>query len=108
VFQTRNREVIRAALTREGYDQLPEHDDEPDDWTDEADGSHRARLKAKRANHMRMRTRVVTALWVEASEEEKAAVAAQVIAENEEMREKESRGEPEAAPEECNPAQLQE
>ncbi|KAJ7862584.1 hypothetical protein B0H14DRAFT_3444536 [Mycena olivaceomarginata] len=27
VFQTRNREAIRAALTREGYDQLPEHDD---------------------------------------------------------------------------------
>ncbi|KAJ7862585.1 hypothetical protein B0H14DRAFT_3444537 [Mycena olivaceomarginata] len=65
-----------------------------------------ARLKAKRANRMRMRTRVVTALWVEASEEEKAAVAAQVIAENKEMREQESRGEPEAAPEERNPAQL--
>ncbi|KAJ7849377.1 hypothetical protein B0H14DRAFT_2582509 [Mycena olivaceomarginata] len=52
----------------------------------------------KRARH---------AIQVEASEEEKAAVAAQVIAENEEMREQESRGEPEAAPEERNLAQLQ-
>ncbi|KAJ7897597.1 hypothetical protein B0H14DRAFT_3424957 [Mycena olivaceomarginata] len=106
VFQTRNREAIRARLTDEGYDQIPERDDEEDDWTDESDGSEAARLKATRAERMRLRTRVVTAMWKEVSAEERAAVAAQVDQENEELRHAELNAEQEStAPK--TPAQLQ-
>ncbi|KAJ7821740.1 hypothetical protein B0H14DRAFT_3471260 [Mycena olivaceomarginata] len=106
VFQTRNREAIRARLTDEGYDQIPERDDEEDDWTDESDGSEAARLKATRAERMRLHTRVVTAMWKEASAEERAAVAAQVDQENKELRQAELNAEQEStAPK--TPAQLQ-
>jgi hypothetical protein len=107
VFQTRNREAIRAKLTDEGYDQIPERDDEEDDWTDESDGSEAARLKATRAERMRLRTRVVTAMWKEASQEERAAVAIQVDQENEELRQAELNAEQKSTAPKM-PAQLQE
>jgi hypothetical protein len=39
IFQRRNRDLIKDALTTAGYDKLNERDDEEDNWTDEADGS---------------------------------------------------------------------
>ncbi|KAJ7801998.1 hypothetical protein B0H14DRAFT_2614767 [Mycena olivaceomarginata] len=72
IFQRRNCDLIKDALMTAGYDKLNECDEEEDDWTDEADGSEAARAKAPKSQRMRMRTRVVSALWKEASEEERA------------------------------------
>ncbi|KAJ7797373.1 hypothetical protein B0H14DRAFT_3493784 [Mycena olivaceomarginata] len=49
IFQQRNRDLIKDALTTAGYDKLNERDDEEDDWTDEADGSAAARAKAPKS-----------------------------------------------------------
>ncbi|KAJ7353248.1 hypothetical protein DFH08DRAFT_804823 [Mycena albidolilacea] len=107
IFQRCNRDLIKDALMTAGYDKLNERDDEEDDWTDEADGSEAARVKAPKAQCMRMRTRVVSALWKEASKEERAIVLVEVKKEKEEMRAAEL-GEEEAEKEkEKTPGQLQ-
>ncbi|KAJ7352561.1 hypothetical protein DFH08DRAFT_805775 [Mycena albidolilacea] len=77
VFQTWNREAIRAKLTDKGYDQILERNNEEDNWTDKSDSSEAAHLKVTRAECMYLRTRIVTAMWKEASEEERAAMAVQ-------------------------------
>ncbi|KAF7347983.1 hypothetical protein MSAN_01750400 [Mycena sanguinolenta] len=84
-FAKRNHELIRKALTTEGYDNLPEREDEVDDWTDESDGSEAARTKSLKSARMRMRTRVVSALWKQASEEERASVLREIEQEKEKM-----------------------
>ncbi|KAJ6486557.1 hypothetical protein C8R47DRAFT_1216657 [Mycena vitilis] len=90
IFQKRNKALIEAELVAEGYHELTVPDEEEeDDFTDEADGSEAAVKKSLKSQRMRLRTRVVNALWVAASPEEKAAVAAEVEAEKKEMREKE-------------------
>jgi hypothetical protein len=94
IFQKRNREVIKDKLTVEGYDNLETTpDDNEDDWVDESEGTAAARNKSKKSARMRLRTRVVKALWAEASQEEKEAVAAEVEKEKEELREAEVRRE---------------
>ncbi|KAJ7799061.1 hypothetical protein B0H14DRAFT_2617412 [Mycena olivaceomarginata] len=108
IFQRRNRDLIKDALTTAGYDKLNERDDEEDDWTDEADGSEAARAKAPKSQRMRMRTRVVSALWKEASEEERAIVLVEVEKEKEEMRAAELREEEAEKEKEKTPGQLQE
>lgn len=89
IFQLRNKELIAQALTAEGYDALNAHDEDEDDWTEEAEGGIAARRKATKSARMRMRTRVVGALWNQASAEEQKAVAEVVEAEKKEMMEAE-------------------
>jgi hypothetical protein len=108
IFQQRNRELIKEALATAGYDKLNERDDEEDDWTDEADGSEAARAKAPKSQRMRLRTRVVSALWKEASEEERAIVLVEVEKEKEEMRASELKEEEAEKEKEKTPGQLQE
>ncbi|KAK7007796.1 hypothetical protein R3P38DRAFT_2552643 [Favolaschia claudopus] len=76
VFQLRNRDTVKAALTAAGYDGLLAQniEDDEDDWTDESEDSPAARLKTKKSRLMRLRTRVIAALWAEASDEERSAV----------------------------------
>jgi hypothetical protein len=108
VFQRRNRELIKDALTNAGYDKLSECDNNEDDWADEAGGSDAGRAKAHKAQRMRVRTRVVAALWEEASEEERAIVLVEVEKEKEELRVAELREEEAEKEKEKTPAQLQE
>ncbi|KAJ7300677.1 hypothetical protein DFH08DRAFT_997845 [Mycena albidolilacea] len=84
VFQRRNRELIKDALTNAGYDKLLERDDDEDDWADEAGGSDAGRAKAHKAQRMRVE-----------KEKEELRVA--------ELREEEAKKEKEKTP-----AQLQE
>ncbi|KAK7013043.1 hypothetical protein R3P38DRAFT_3581750 [Favolaschia claudopus] len=90
VFQKRNPELIKAALVDAGYDLLNKtgDDDEEDDWTDESDDSPAARLKMNKSDRMRLRTRVVHALWKEVSPEEREAVMEDLAAEKAKAHEK--------------------
>ncbi|KAF7338920.1 hypothetical protein MSAN_02215300 [Mycena sanguinolenta] len=76
LFQTRNPELIKEALTKAGYDLLnsKQDPDEPDDWTDESADTPEARTKRKKSVRMRVRTRVIRDLFNDASEEELAAI----------------------------------
>ncbi|KAJ7225246.1 hypothetical protein B0H12DRAFT_1240680 [Mycena haematopus] len=111
IFQKRNPALIKAALTEAGYDALTEANNGSDDeeLTAETEESTAARMKTNKAERMRLRTRVVRALWAEASQEEREAVEAEVEKEKKELREDDLRREKEAsdAPE-TDPWQLQE
>ncbi|KAJ6512091.1 hypothetical protein C8R47DRAFT_1207442 [Mycena vitilis] len=110
IFQKRNKILIEAELLAEGYHQLkaPDNpdDEEEDDFTDEADGTEAAAKKSLKSQRMRLRTRVVNALWTAASSEEKAAVAAEVEAEKKDLREKELNAEAQEA-DKKTPTELQ-
>ncbi|KAJ7096923.1 hypothetical protein C8R44DRAFT_889516 [Mycena epipterygia] len=77
IFQIRNNALIRRECEREGYN---EFDGEAmsktnDNWVNEDDEVTVARTKEAAAIRMRIRTRVVNALFAEASDEELAAIA---------------------------------
>jgi hypothetical protein len=106
VFQRRNRGLISEKLTEEGYDALCSTPD-TDDWVEESDGTDGVQRKSTKVLRMRMHTRIVQALWKEASVEEQKEVAAQIEKEREEIREAELKDE-EKDGEPHTPAQLQE
>ncbi|KAJ7430922.1 hypothetical protein FB451DRAFT_1198538 [Mycena latifolia] len=85
VFQMRNTEALREVLEKAGY-------------KDEG---------LTRADRMRIQTRVVNTLWVAATEEEVAAVEAEVQREKEEIREAEQRELNVAVPKKQTPRELQ-
>ncbi|KAJ7478926.1 hypothetical protein FB451DRAFT_1172058 [Mycena latifolia] len=85
VFQMRNTEALREVLEKAGY-------------KDEG---------LTRADRMRIRTRVVNTLWAAATEEEVAAVEAEVQREKEEIREAEQRELDAAVPKKQTPRELQ-
>jgi hypothetical protein len=97
--------LIRDKLVAEGYNSIGGRD-AVDNWTNESDGTKPVLAKAVKAARMCLRTRVVNALWTEATDEERAQVQEEVQAEKEELREAEMREEEEAA--ERTPAQIQE
>ncbi|KAJ7467362.1 hypothetical protein B0H11DRAFT_2239343 [Mycena galericulata] len=78
VFQMRNKTQIREELTHEGHDSLNEESMAPavDNWVDEADSVQVSRIKDAAAQRMRLRTKVVKALFAEADDEELAAITA--------------------------------
>ncbi|KAJ7439019.1 hypothetical protein B0H11DRAFT_2254140 [Mycena galericulata] len=78
VFQMRNKTQIREELTHEGHDSLNEESMAPavDNWVDEADSVQVSRIKDAAAKRMRLRTKVVKALFAEANDDELAAIAA--------------------------------
>ncbi|KAJ7721145.1 hypothetical protein B0H16DRAFT_1738469 [Mycena metata] len=93
VFQMRNPELIKQALTTEGYDNITSVDDAPDDFTDEADGTPEAAKKSLKSIRMRLRTRVVKALFEATSDEEMQACVETVEKEKEKLRAEELAGE---------------
>ncbi|KAJ7916074.1 hypothetical protein B0H13DRAFT_2451277 [Mycena leptocephala] len=107
----RNTDTIREKLAEEGYNELNKEKmaDDVDDWENEAESTAAARKKCTKAERMRVRTRVVQALWAEASTEERAAVEAEVEREKEEIREEELAAERQAEenPDERTPRQYQ-
>ncbi|KAJ7120866.1 hypothetical protein C8R44DRAFT_736575 [Mycena epipterygia] len=97
-FQTRNVALIDDALKEAGYNELTLENLGEMDWTNEAAGTEGACNKALKSMRMRMRTRVVTALWVEADDTEIEAVEADVEAERVEIREAELKAEEDLDP----------
>ncbi|KAJ7705758.1 hypothetical protein B0H16DRAFT_1747117 [Mycena metata] len=89
IFQMRNPELVKTALTTAGYDNITAVDDDPDDSTDEADGTAAAGKKSLKSVRMRVRTRVVAALYAEASDEEIKGCEDAVLEEKEKLREEE-------------------
>ncbi|KAJ6538211.1 hypothetical protein DFH09DRAFT_1324077 [Mycena vulgaris] len=88
VFQKLHKDAITARLDSEGYNALNEATmaEEIDDWENEAEDTAAARLKRAKSERMRLRTRVVQAMWAEASEEERGAAEAEVAREKEAIR----------------------
>ncbi|KAJ6471704.1 hypothetical protein DFH09DRAFT_1476105 [Mycena vulgaris] len=88
IFQKMHKDTIIARLDSEGYNALNEAAmaEEVDDWENEAEDTSAARLKQAKSDRMRLRTRVVQAMWAEASEEERAAAEAEVAREKEVIR----------------------
>ncbi|KAJ6583426.1 hypothetical protein DFH09DRAFT_1360098 [Mycena vulgaris] len=88
IFQKMHKDTIIARLDSEGYNTLNEAAmaEEVDDWENEAEDTSAARLKQAKSDRMRLRTRVVQAMWAEASEEERAAAEAEVAREKEVIR----------------------
>ncbi|KAJ7114637.1 hypothetical protein C8R43DRAFT_1138296 [Mycena crocata] len=112
LFQKRNPEVIRVALSQEGYDQMNEAAMAADveGWEDEPDDTSQTRIKRTKADRMRLRTRVVRALFDAASEEEHADIAAEIEQEKEQIRQNNSDAEKarEAGLQSTTPQQRQE
>ncbi|KAJ7750624.1 hypothetical protein B0H16DRAFT_1460721 [Mycena metata] len=89
IFQRRNPQFVKLALTEAGYDDLANHPDEADDFTDEAAGTPEAQKKSLRSLRMRLRTHVVNALWEDVNDEERAAVMAELEKEKAEAQKEE-------------------
>ncbi|KAJ7733914.1 hypothetical protein B0H16DRAFT_1732010 [Mycena metata] len=85
-FQKRNVDLVNDALEEAGYNTISAVDDDPDDFTDESEDTPAARAKANKSLRLRTRTRVVQALWAEASDEERQGCNQEVAAEKERMR----------------------
>ncbi|KAJ6494480.1 hypothetical protein C8R45DRAFT_1212436 [Mycena sanguinolenta] len=89
LFQTRNPELVKEALTNAGYDLLntQKEQDEEDDWMDESQDTAAADQKRTKSARMCMRTRVVRSLWEEASEAEVEAIKEEIEVEKQKLRE---------------------
>ncbi|KAJ6549642.1 hypothetical protein B0H10DRAFT_1968992 [Mycena sp. CBHHK59/15] len=74
IFQKQNPDLINAALDEAGYNGINEEQmsKEVDGWIDESEESHNERVRGAKSERMRLRTRVVKALWDEASVDERA------------------------------------
>ncbi|KAJ6478445.1 hypothetical protein DFH09DRAFT_1341871 [Mycena vulgaris] len=88
VFHKLHKDAITARLDSEGYNALNEAAmaEEIEDWENEAEDTAAARLKRAKSERMRLRTRVVQAMWAEASEEKRGAAEAEVAREKEAIR----------------------
>lgn len=93
IFQRRNPQFVKLALTAAGYDALTGQPDEADDFTDQSTGTPDALKNSLRSQRMRLRTRVVSALWQDVNDEEKAAVMAELETEKVALREEEEAAE---------------
>ncbi|KAJ7495435.1 hypothetical protein FB451DRAFT_1387463 [Mycena latifolia] len=91
VFQKRNKALIDEKLDAEGYNALNEEKmaEELDDWANEAEDTTAGRLKRAKSDRMRMRTRVVSALFAEASKEELDEIEKEIAREKEAQRSEE-------------------
>jgi hypothetical protein len=88
IFQKRNSAKIRKALTERGFDSINEASrvaerNEDEQETLEEQEEH---VKAARSERMRLRTGVVSEMWLNASVEERAEARRAVEMEKEEMR----------------------
>ncbi|KAK7040425.1 hypothetical protein R3P38DRAFT_3180137 [Favolaschia claudopus] len=94
VFQLRNRDIVKEALTAAGYDELLAEniEDDEDDWTDETEDTPAARSKKKKSVLMQLRTRVIARLFAAATEEERSAVEAAVEEEKKQLVEAKESG----------------
>ncbi|KAK6969169.1 hypothetical protein R3P38DRAFT_2814910, partial [Favolaschia claudopus] len=94
VFQLRNRDIVKEALTAAGYDELLAEniEDDEDDWTDESEDTPAARSKRKKSVLMQLRTRVIARLFAEADEEERSAVEEAVAEEKRQLEEAKASG----------------
>ncbi|KAJ7112864.1 hypothetical protein C8R43DRAFT_961723 [Mycena crocata] len=77
VFQLRNNDQIREECRLEGHDELNEEvmSKAVDNWVDEDDDEQVARVREAAAARLRIRNRVVNALFADATVEELAAIA---------------------------------
>ncbi|KAJ7137345.1 hypothetical protein C8R43DRAFT_1132227 [Mycena crocata] len=77
LFQLRNNRLIQEECSRKGHDAINEEKMSAAvaDWVNESDKAQVARIKAAQAARLRLRNRVVHALFAEASDEELAIIA---------------------------------
>ncbi|KAJ6510907.1 hypothetical protein C8R45DRAFT_1162115 [Mycena sanguinolenta] len=89
LFQTRNPELIKAALVEAGYDLLNSgrEPDEADDWADKSADTAEASTKRNKSTRMRVRTHVVRELFDQASEAELVAIKEDLEIERAKMEE---------------------
>ncbi|KAJ7450107.1 hypothetical protein FB451DRAFT_1566645 [Mycena latifolia] len=111
LFQKRNKERIDVELEREGYNGLKmgKAPEEEDDWEDEAEDTPEGRVKRTKSERMRMRTRVVKALFAEAAQEELDEIDGEIAKEKEVLRAEEVARESldSSIPKSRSPAELQ-
>ncbi|KAJ6573740.1 hypothetical protein B0H10DRAFT_2347174 [Mycena sp. CBHHK59/15] len=88
IFQKRNPDLIKAELTKAGYDALTRRQGGRRGRLDRRDGDSARRLKRTKSDRMRMRTRVVQGLW-QSTDEEREAVGAEVLEEKRKLHEEE-------------------
>ncbi|KAJ7019531.1 hypothetical protein C8F04DRAFT_1276131 [Mycena alexandri] len=86
IFQKRNPELVNDALQEAGYN-------DSDNSDNEADSTPSPHIPPTRATRMRVRQRVVAALWTEASAEEKQVCEDEVEREKADLRAEELAGE---------------
>ncbi|KAJ7217440.1 hypothetical protein C8J57DRAFT_1732365 [Mycena rebaudengoi] len=86
-MKTQYKPKIEAALRRAGYFSIGERPDEneQDNWVDESDGSAMAALKSLQSERMRVRTRVVKALFDAEPANERDALKAETEGEKVKM-----------------------
>ncbi|KAJ6511045.1 hypothetical protein C8R45DRAFT_1162473 [Mycena sanguinolenta] len=87
LFQTRNPELVKEALTNAGYDLLntQKEQDEEDNWTDESQDTAAADQKRTKSARMCMRTRAVRSPWEEVSEAEVEAIKEEIEVEKQKL-----------------------
>ncbi|KAJ6565430.1 hypothetical protein B0H10DRAFT_1965643 [Mycena sp. CBHHK59/15] len=106
IFQKRNKEPIREVLTEAGFDGLNEEQVSKTmgiyDWVSESLESHQERVRESKSQRMRLRTRVIRAMWAEAPTAEREACEA--IAEKEKTQPLNEQSVPEDEP---TPAEYQ-
>ncbi|KAJ6507642.1 hypothetical protein DFH09DRAFT_1101032 [Mycena vulgaris] len=89
VWQKLHPAEVAAALRDAGYFELNEEhaSGEANDWVNESDSTKLARIKAHQSKRMRVWTRVVAALFDQATDEEKASIHEIIEAERKELEE---------------------
>ncbi|KAJ7776640.1 hypothetical protein DFH07DRAFT_951774 [Mycena maculata] len=96
IFQRRNRDLVKKALSEAGYDtstkdikpeELEHEENEEDDEEDDEDTPLTpSKPKSVRSLRFAMRKRVTAELWAKALEEERTAVAAEMAKESQELQ----------------------
>ncbi|KAJ6449176.1 hypothetical protein DFH09DRAFT_1352745 [Mycena vulgaris] len=109
VWQKLHPAEVAAALRDAGYFELNEEhaSGEANDWVNESDSTKLARIKAHQSKRMRVWTRVVAALFDQATDEEKASIHEIIEAERKELEEEKQKrkgGDGEQTPEQYQQA----
>lgn len=83
IWQKRNAEALRVALSTRGFNELNEEHAAADRnaWANETEEAAMERVKALRSDRMKLRTAVAQELWASADPEERATCEALAAAE---------------------------
>lgn len=108
LFQKRNAALIKTAMATALAAAAEQRSDDSDVGGDDSETTAKKRKASKKAEHMRVRSRVVKGLFEAASAEERQAIKEEVEAEKRRLREGELAAELQSEAKEKAPADLQE